>query len=873
MNNSQQPFLAFDTPDIRKRPSKTPRKMPPLISPPVTVQVDRLSPQFTALAAAFENERVEVSLGAAGEVDPELVVVFDLAGTIEKFQNAVKHIDGFEFLAEFDELPSEPDDNFYMLDSEDERTDKPVTHSLYAVMSNARAIQQLVSLFGQWSENKDMKFQYGLAKFRSLFEQLKAVRPWGPEDRIRDTGLLERWHERIAVAGDYFSPVMVEIELWYRKNASQRIAAELRLGRIVADAKGTIKSQSHIPEISYHAFLVELPIQQVNEVLRNGAGAIKLLDTDEIMVVSPYSAMSIKNYDSETVEDFRSAQSIVPELAPRIALLDGLPVANHDRLAGRITIDDPDNLESSYPVESRRHGTSMASLIIHGDLSTESEPIERLLYVRPILQPHEFDSSFERIPAGVLFTDLLHRSIRRIKIGDSERGPEADSVRIINLSIGSESRALVRSMSPAGRLLDWLAVEYNLLFIVSAGNHLDLPPLVSPKSLQDPDTLRREARQSIYQTARPRGIFSPGDALNVLTVGALHADDGGDIPSSDTTMDLVAPGAPSLYSPCGPGIGRSVKPELHHNGGRALYLPPVPTDHLDEGIAIELARTGQTGPGTLTAAPGQNGETSKLAFSHGTSNAAALVTREANRIFDLLEEGIYSPLELAYPDPSFYPVLTKALLVNATTWSGQERDLKQILDLDSRTARRELTALLGYGTLDKTRIAASTPNRAVLIGAGSIRIDENHIYHIPLPPSLRSIVAHRRFTITLATMLPTFSNLTKYRGAKVFFDSPTKNAIGGSPVEGEHHSIRRGACQHEVIEGKKAISFIDGDHLPISITCMAHAPGHPKDKAIRYGIVVSIETATSTSTTIYDEIRLGLQERASTRVQEQLRVR
>ena len=34
---------------------------------------------------------------------------------------------------------------------------------------------------------------------------------------------------------------------------------------------------------------------------------------------------------------------------PRVALLDGLPFANHDALAGRLIIDDPDGLGSTYP--------------------------------------------------------------------------------------------------------------------------------------------------------------------------------------------------------------------------------------------------------------------------------------------------------------------------------------------------------------------------------------------------------------------------------------------------------------------------------------------------------------------------------------------
>ena len=172
---------------------------------------------------------------------------------------------------------------------------------------------------------------------------------------------------------------------------------------------------------------------------------------------------------------------------PRIALLDGLPFPNHDALAGRLLVDDPDGLGENYPVSSRNHGTAMASLIIHGDLSTRGEPLDRPLYVRPIMRPHEFVAGHEQVVPNRLLTDLLHRAIRRIVEGEGGREPAAPSVRIVNLSIGAQARALVRRMSPVGRLLDWLAHSYNLLFIVSAGNHtgpITIPPTPPPTPMR-----------------------------------------------------------------------------------------------------------------------------------------------------------------------------------------------------------------------------------------------------------------------------------------------------------------------------------------------------------------------------------------------------
>jgi hypothetical protein len=48
---------------------------------------------------------------------------------------------------------------------------------------------------------------------------------------------------------------------------------------------------------------------------------------------------------------------------------------NHLSLQGRIEVDDPDDFSEMYlrPAE-HIHGTSMASLIIHGDMNNEQNP-------------------------------------------------------------------------------------------------------------------------------------------------------------------------------------------------------------------------------------------------------------------------------------------------------------------------------------------------------------------------------------------------------------------------------------------------------------------------------------------------------------------
>ena len=110
--------------------------------------------------------------------------------------------------------------------------------------------------------------------------------------------------------------------------------------------------------------------------------------------------------------------------------------------------------------------------IIHGDLNDNNSPITTPLYVRPIMKLKMWlNDRIECIPDNELFVDLLHRAVKRIFEGDSDSDP-IKSIKIINLSIGDSSLLFYHTMSPVARLLDWLSFQYDVLFIISAGNHL-----------------------------------------------------------------------------------------------------------------------------------------------------------------------------------------------------------------------------------------------------------------------------------------------------------------------------------------------------------------------------------------------------------------
>lgn len=249
----------------------------------------RVIPQFSALGEALDQQRAELSETTTA-ADPELVAVFDLAGAVDTFMRAARLVEGLEFLTDLQEDRVDADDDFYYEDPTGVADDQ-VPQSLYMVMTNAQAVTELVRLFELWQEDPSVTFERGLNPLKQVFGLLRAIRRWGPEDRVRETGLLGQWREDVAVFGTQATS-RVEIELWYRDDAGVRTASEARVRQVVESLGGTIVANSDLSIIAYHGVLADIPMAAVSRVLLEGPESIELLTTDSVMMVSPSVPMT-----------------------------------------------------------------------------------------------------------------------------------------------------------------------------------------------------------------------------------------------------------------------------------------------------------------------------------------------------------------------------------------------------------------------------------------------------------------------------------------------------------------------------------------------------------------------------------------------------
>jgi hypothetical protein len=845
---AEYPLLMFPEPRRAEKARRYGRGRPPRI-PDAHRQAERLAPQFQRLQQAMDRQRLALRDNSLG-LQPEQALVLETIGSVDRFINAIRKVPGLEWLGEIELDEIAPVHGF-----EDQKDpQKQLKGQIFLVMTDQRALRELQSLFNNWQQNHAAKFPSGLAPLKQAFAYLHTIRPWDAEDRIRDTGLLEDWKDRIEHGQEV---VPFEVELWFRENPDRQRQAEAYLGDVVESLGGEILQQCVIPQISYHGVLGRIPIGDLSELLLEIAGLrdFRMLQCEDIMHLRPVGQCAIHVpedlSESDTIDE--AGQPDLPQGEPFVALFDGLPLTGHRLLNGRLIVDDPDGYESAYQARERLHGTAMASLICHGDLDEGSGPSRRPVYVRPILQPHRgFDGHFEeRVPEGVLPVDLVHRAVRRLYENEGGEPPAAPSVRVINLSVCDRSRPFDREMSSWARLLDWLSWKYNVLFAVSAGNHPHDIELIVPRgdlrnlSAQDREKVVIEA---IAADTRHRRLLAPAETFNGITLAASHAD--ASLPGPDTNLidPFARAGLPSTISAQGPGYRRTIKPDILLPGGRQFLSEKLGSTH--PNVILQTTFSNRP-PGQRVAAPGASGELDRTWHTRGTSNAAALASRWANSLCDVIDQLRTQP---GASLPSEYDVvLLKTLLVHGADWADVGTLYESILknSQNSQTFRDYVCRFFGYGSADMAKVRACTDQRVTALGVGKLVDGEGQEFLLPLPPSLSAITEKRRLTVTLAWLTPISCTRQNYRVAHLWFDP--KNNLAPERICAEYRAVQRGTIQHEVLEGDQAVDFQDGDAIVIKVNCRADAGDIPEP--IRYGLAVTLEVLEGVSIPIYQEVR------------------
>jgi hypothetical protein len=754
------------------------------------------------------------------------LIVFEVKGSVQNFIRAASRIQGLEFIGE-EEL--EPEDDA-----------EPV---LYLLVPNAEGLRQIISLWARWL--RDEALPRGFAPWRELFTLLSDLRPWGPQDRVSasDAEFIDEELRRSGAMGR----IRLELELVFRRAEAVAAAVEGDLEREVKSRGGAIISRSRIPEIAFHALLVDVPATEVTRILEHRPES--LASAEPIMFIRAQSLVT--RVEISDFSDVVPAEP-VPELGqPILALLDGVPVAQHPLIADRLIVDDLFDLEPITDVAHRFHGTAMASIVVRGDRNREETTLPRRVLVTPVLS-----GDGEEFPTDRLIVDVVYQSILHLRAGPE---PIAPSILIANVSLGNRRKPFDRHISAWARLLDRMAMQFGILFVVSAGNHdavLTVGDFNGRAEFEDADddARSRAVVGALGSVVGYRRLLSPAETVNGLTIGALHQDS---VPEAHQRVAaaVVDPfptlSFPNCSSALGPGAQNSIKPDVLFNGSRERVI----VVRTGDGIDIRASQPNRAA-GIKVAAPGPHGNAE--GYTGGTSAAAALASRTAHRIHDALEAA-YGMRFLQLTEVS-RAVLLKALLVHPAAWPPDGAEL--IREVLGPAAAREhvrqrdnIRRFFGYGAVDPEDAVACAADRATFWAVGELGPEELRHVDVPLPVCMTGQARVHSMTATLAWFTPVTPGQQAYRTVRLRLLDPSEQLaplrVETVRLQPDSNQSTRGTVIHRRWEGDRAPAIARDAVTMLSVQREVDK-GSRVDAPVPYGLAVTVTMPGENR--IYDEV-------------------
>ncbi|HEY5286279.1 MAG TPA: hypothetical protein VIJ50_04160, partial [Solirubrobacteraceae bacterium] len=162
-----------------RRTKPGPRGRDKVRGPGADRQAQRIGPQLQRITAALDAQQLRLR-ATPDALEPETILVLEIAGEVTSFAKAMLKVPGLEFLGEQALAQLDPDDDFRAVNQRGQ--EKRYTRQLFLIATDVRAWQQLLGLWERFKRGETMP--HGLTAFRDLFSQLRDVREWNDQDRL-----------------------------------------------------------------------------------------------------------------------------------------------------------------------------------------------------------------------------------------------------------------------------------------------------------------------------------------------------------------------------------------------------------------------------------------------------------------------------------------------------------------------------------------------------------------------------------------------------------------------------------------------------------------------------------------------------------------
>lgn len=557
------------------------------------------------------------------------------------------------------------------------------------VFADKRALEEFEARLSQLADGQK-------PTYANILYALEAFDHWRPEDRMG--WALKR--DGLPREGEF----VLDVELWPLARRDERDAMLASFEVWLKQKGGQVLDRVNVGD--YLAYRLRIT-PKVGEFLLNHRD-VRGVDLPPKLGLE----LGVLQLD---IQDVQHAPP--PDNAPVVAVLDSGIAGGHP-LIGPALGDAQGFVGPHHEAhDAHGHGTLVAGIALYGDVEACAQakafvPQLRLLSGRVLDDDSGADPRF--------MANIVDEAVRYFH--------EHYGCRIFNLSYGDRNKPYLGGrVGGLAYVLDYLARELDVLFVVPTGNLHDIP-LRWLKEEYPHYLLKDEAR-----------LLDPAPALNVLTVGSLARWDRSANAwrhPADIENPVARRDQPSPFTRCGCSVKGAVKPELVAYGGNFSIDPR--TGSVRDRWLGELSTCKDFAEGRL------------LKPEIGTSFAAPHVAHAAARVLG--------------EHPKASTNLLRALLVANGRIPAASYDL--LGDKEELLAQ-----VVGYGLVDDSYLYRSTEEQVILIAESALIDKHNHFYEVPIPESFYGGKSRRlrEIAVSLAYCPPVRTTRLDYKASRFQF--------------------------------------------------------------------------------------------------------
>lgn len=601
------------------------------------------------------------------------------------------------------------------------------------------------------------------------FIEPTTVRRWGRDDRLGPR--LRDGVDQVTFGADDL--YRLDLELWHPGTAE---AARRSLAKVRAFVEAHRDRGGRVLDTYVGNTLCLM------RVALRGREVELLLEVSEVAEVDlpPTCEVGASSLPSALAQPF-PLPARPPADGPRVCILDSGITSGHPLLGPFVGHASSVHSSITSPADLHGHGTGVAGVAVFGDL-------------RARVAQGDFSSSITLFSARMLDDgnqlDAEKLVVNQIRAAVERYRQAPYNCRVFNLSFGEKQTFLDKSAGRQGiwaEVLDLIAAEFDVLFVVSAGN------------VQVVTNNADEAEALITSTGRhllapEHRLVDPATAALAITVGAIAERAQTTTPRGASADDIrrpVAPnpGDPAPFTRVGPGVSGALKPEFVDDGGNLVWAGFMQQRriHADEASSV------------LLLGNAHRGITGWFRHDIGTSFAAPRVSRVAAMVeHDLKTRTGRAP---------------SGNLVRALLGAGAVRTT----DVDEHCGSGATTTFTGYGRVDEDFALWSSDQRVVLFSEDELPLDHFAMFEIPVPDEFLALRGKKQLGVAVAYDPPTRARRAEYLGVSLDFD------------------LFWGADQDALFEHFRTRTKEEGRHPAVDRFKVDLVPGPGQNQAFKWG--------------------------------------